>query len=75
MFICAMEDIPSMVFRGVRKSCDIFERKTDFASFANFALLTASLKIISFFTSLRVDSEHESLGLDASLHGESAYKK
>lgn len=32
-------------------------------------------KIISFFTSLRVDSEHESLGLDASLHGESAYKK
>lgn len=32
-------------------------------------------KIISFFTPLRVDSEHESIGLDASLHGESAYKK
>ncbi len=32
-------------------------------------------KIISFFTPLRVDSEHESIGLDASLHGESAYQK
>lgn len=32
-------------------------------------------KVISYFTPLRVDSEHESLGLDASLHGESAYKR
>ncbi|MBR2147993.1 MAG: ammonium transporter [Campylobacter sp.] len=32
-------------------------------------------KVISYFTTLRVDSEYESLGLDASLHGESAYKR
>ena len=32
-------------------------------------------KVISYFTPLRVDSEHESLGLDTSLHGESAYKR
>lgn len=32
-------------------------------------------KVISYFTSLRVDSEHEGLGLDAGLHGESAYKR
>lgn len=32
-------------------------------------------KAISYFTPLRVDSEHESMGLDTSLHGESAYKR
>ena len=35
----------------------------------------AEKEVISFFTPLRVDSEHESIGLDASLHGESAYQK
>ena len=33
------------------------------------------LKIISMFTSLRVDSEQETDGLDTSLHGESGYNK
>ena len=33
------------------------------------------LKVISMFTSLRVDSEQETDGLDTSLHGESGYNK
>ena len=33
------------------------------------------LKILSMFTSLRVDSEQETDGLDTSLHGESGYNK
>jgi len=33
------------------------------------------LKIISMFTSLRVDIEQETDGLDTSLHGESGYNK
>ena len=38
-----------------------------------FGFTFAMLKIINMITPVRVEEEHESMGLDAVLHGETAY--